>query len=103
MASHTADETTPKAEAPVVDALDTSPRAPQPDTSGKRVRAIPYQNGSTVIVDQADFRGLGIEHPQVKWDFRVNRFTVKVGQEISLEAAEALTKNFKETFEYIDG
>jgi len=88
----------------VVDTADVSPRAPAPDTSGKRVRAVPYQNGSTVIVDAKDFREYGIDHKQVKWDYRKDHFTVKVGtgdNQISQEAADFLTQNHKETFEYM--
>lgn len=89
----------------VHDEADTSPRAPEPATDGKRVRAVPYQGGSTIIVDPADFARIGLEQKKVTWDFRVDNFTVKVGTdegEISQEAADALTKRYPETFEYIN-
>lgn len=90
---------------PVTDAADTSPRGPAPDTSGKRVRAVPYQKGSTVRVREATFREHGIEHPTVVWDYRKDNFTVAVGTQdgqISEDAANFLTRKFKETFEFLD-
>ena len=89
---------------PVVDAADTSPRGPAPDTSGKRVRAVPYQKGSTVRVREATFAEHNISHPTVVWDYRKDNFTVAVGTnpgEISEKAANFLTTKFKETFEYL--
>lgn len=88
----------------VSDTADNSPRGPQPDTSGKRVRAIPYQKGSTIRVREATFAEHNIQHPTVVWDFRKDNFTVAVGTkdgEISPEAAEFLTTKYKETFEYL--
>lgn len=115
MASQTGKTTPDAASAPeetlttgeVADAADTSPRGPAPDTSGRRVRAIPYQNGNRIKLSSADFKQRGgFDHPPVLWDQRVDNYTVAVGtgyNQISEQAAEFLTKNFKETFEYIDG
>jgi len=80
------------------------------DTSGKRVRAIPAivtksnQRSTTVEVRRSDFKTIGIDHPTVVWDFRKDNFTVKVGEganQISAEAAKALTEQFPTSFEYI--
>lgn len=90
---------------PVTDTADTSPRGPAPDTSGKRVRAVPYQKGSTVRVREATFAEHGIQHPTVVWDYRKDNFTVAVGTQdgqISENAANFLTRKFKETFEFLD-
>lgn len=90
----------------VRDEQDTTVTAPGPDLSGKRVRAIPAKGGTTVIVRRADFKNVGIDHSDVTWDFRVERFTVSVGDgdgQISAEAAKFLTENYRESFEYING
>jgi hypothetical protein len=100
----------PQAEAPltpatVTDAADTSPRGPAPDTSGKRVRAIPYKGGTTVVVDAKDFKSNGVTQGKVTWDFRKDNFTVRVANgknnTLSAEAAEFLTKNYPTSFEYM--
>ena len=54
--------------AEVKDEKDTTPRT-GPDLSGKRVRAIAYQNATTVIVRRSDFKTASegeIDHPDVK-------------------------------------
>jgi hypothetical protein len=84
----------------IVDEADTSPRAPAPDTSGTRIEAIPYQNCTTVVIRSSDFAANGVNHPDVTWDFRVDKFTVKVGEKISEEAAELLVKNYSSQFKY---
>lgn len=95
--------------AEVRDEKDTTPRAAPAEVSGKRVRAIPYQNASTVILNTVDFKtasqGKISDHPQVVWDFRKDNFTVPVGGEnpvLTEEAAEFLTKNYPTDFEYIN-
>jgi hypothetical protein len=89
----------------VTDERDVSPRAAA-DTSGKRVRAIPAKGGTEVVVRPSDFkRALDLDHPKVTWNFRRDNFTVAVGKgegKISPEAADALTKNFPESFEYMN-
>lgn len=88
----------------VKDDRDTSPRGGQPDKSGTRVRAIPAKGGTEVVVRKSDFKqSLDIDHPEVKWNFRKDDFTVKVGEDggITKEAADALTKKHPESFEYI--
>jgi hypothetical protein len=89
----------------VTDERDTSPRGPAPDTSGKRVRAIPYQNESTIIVDKRDFEANGIkDQGQVKFDFRKDRLTLPVDGKVLTEAgAKFLTEQHGHAFEYIDG
>jgi hypothetical protein len=91
--------------AEVKDEADVSPRTAPADTSGKRIRAIPYQNASTVRVRPMDFNLGGIKHDLVEWDFRKDNFTLPVGGDnevISQEAADYLTKNFPTDFEYIN-
>jgi len=85
----------------VVDVADTAPRAPAPDTSGVRVEAIPYQNCTTVVIRKVDFALGGIDHPDVEWDFRIDNFTVKVGDGISQEAADFLVNGYPEQFKYL--
>lgn len=80
---------------------DEGVRAAGPKTDGKRIRAIPYENGSTIVVDKRDFASHGIDHPKVTWDYRKDNMTLKVGDGISEEAAEFLTKNYPTSFEYM--
>lgn len=88
------------------DERDTAERAPGPDTSGKRVRAIPTHGGTTIEVGTADFESIGVkDHPPVRWDFRKDNFTVAVGNgdnEISQAAANALTKYEPLRFEFLN-
>jgi hypothetical protein len=101
---------TPEAEAAIraSDPADVSPRAPGPDTSGRRVRAIPYQGGTRIELRTADFANHGIpDHPPVAWTFRKDDLTVPVievgngeGNTLRADAAEMLTKKFPTTFEY---
>jgi hypothetical protein len=89
------------------DKRDVSPRAAGPDTSGKRVRYIPYKGGTHVELSKQDFkRAFGIDHPGVHANFRNNIFTFEVGDgkrgTLSDEAADLLTKNFPTMFEYLD-
>lgn len=98
-------EAGPLTEAEVVDTADTAARTPAPDTSGKRVRAIPGAGGTTVVLDSRDFKANGISHKGVTWDYRKDNFTVKVGtgdNQLSEEAADFLTKNFPGQFEYLE-
>lgn len=94
--------------AEVKDTADTSPRTAPPNVSGKRLRAIPYQNASTVIVKRVDFRTASsgeIDHPDVRFDFRKDNFTVPVGGKeaiITDEAADFLASNYPTDFEYIN-
>lgn len=92
----------------VTDTADTTMRAPKPDTSGRRLRAIPYANGTTIKVSRADFKHNGINHGDVEFDFRVNNFTLPVnpkkGQKgISKEAADFLASEHPQQFEYMNG
>ena len=85
----------------IVDEADTALRAPAPDLSGKRIRAIPYQNCTTVRIRKIDFATGGVEQDDVEWDFRVEDFTVKVGKGISQEAADWLVNTFPADFVYV--
>lgn len=86
----------------VVDSADSSPRHVS-SKSGRRVKAIPFGDATTVIVREEDFRDAGkIDHPDVEWDFRVDNFTVTVGKEISTEASEFLVKNYSSSFQYVE-
>jgi hypothetical protein len=88
----------------IVDTADNAVPGPAPDLSGKRVRAIPGAGGTTVLVRRQDFKQHGIDHGDVQFDFRVDRFTLPVGKDkaLSTEAADFLTKNFPQSFEYLD-
>lgn len=92
------------------DERDTSPRV-KSNVSGKRVRAIPAVitkntgHATTIEVRRSDFKENDIDHPTVRWDFRKDNFTVKVGKkdgQISQEAADFLTENHPMSFEYLD-
>lgn len=89
------------------DKRDVSPRAAGPDTSGKRVRYIPYKGGTHVELSKADFkRAFGVDQAGVTANFRNNIFTFEVGDgkrnTITEEVADLLTKNFPTMFEYLD-
>lgn len=84
----------------VVDTADKSPRHLS-DKSKKRVRAIPFQNCTTVVIRESDFKLGDVDHKEVTWDFRVDDFTVVVGEGISKEAADYLTTSFPGDFEYV--
>jgi hypothetical protein len=85
----------------VVDSADVSPRQSS-GVAGKRVKAIPFGDATTVIVREEDFRDAGkIDHPDVEWDFRVDDFTVSVGKEISAEAADFLVSKYGDSFQYV--
>lgn len=85
----------------VVDVADTSPRVSNA-AGGKLLKAVPFGSATTVVVRSSDFKQAGnIDHPDVEWDFRVNDFTVTVGDEISSEAAEFLVKKYSDSFQYV--
>lgn len=84
----------------VVDSADKSVRHLS-DNGKKRIRAITFSNGTTVVIRESDFKAGGIDHKEVVWDFRVDDFTVAVGDGISAEAADYLTSNFSDSFEYV--
>lgn len=86
------------------DDRDVTERASEPDTTGKRVRAIPTHGGTTVKVSSTDFRNNGVEHEDVVFDFRKDDFTLPVGEEvgqISKKAADVITKLEPGRFEYM--
>ena len=103
-----ADEMTPEEQEAVraSDSRDVSPRAAGPDTSGKRVRYIPYKGGTHVELRRSDFRREGLDHPGVQANFRNNVFTFEVGDgkhnTLTEEAAELLTKKYPTMFEYLN-
>ena len=70
-------------------------------TSVKRIKAIPFSGGTTVIVRAVDFANAGVEHPDVTWDYRIDNFTVAVGDGISAEAASVLVSKFPGSFEFV--
>lgn len=87
--------------APVVDTADVSPRGPEPDTSGKRVRGIPQRGGTLIEITRADFKKHDIDHETVQFSGFKDNWTLAVGKSISVEAAEFLTKFAPETFEFL--
>lgn len=89
----------------VADDADNATRAAGPDLSGKRVRAIPGGGGTEVHISARDFKANGIDHGPVKFDYFVDRFTVKVGDkpgQLSKKAADFLTKFDPSSFEYME-
>lgn len=88
-------------EVPVADSADVSPRGPAPDTSGKRLRAIPQRGGTLIEVRASDFAANGIKHDTVRFSHFKDNWTLKVGHGISEDAAEFLAKFAPETFEFL--
>lgn len=71
-------------------------------SSVKKIKAIPFSGGTTVIVRSIDFETSGnIKHEDVTWDFRVDDFTVEVGSQISEEAANFLVEKFPSSFKFV--
>jgi len=106
------EDLTPDQQAEILanDTADVSPRAPEPELSGKRVRAIPAvitnsgDRGTTIEVRKSDFASKGIDHATVVFDSRKDHFTLPVGKNgLSEEAADFLTKNYPTSFEYMGG
>jgi len=83
-----------------VDAVDTNTdKAEKP--VGKRIKAIPFSGGTTVIIRKSDFEKTGVKHADVTWDYRIDDFTVVVGQGITEEAADALVNSFPDSFTFV--
>lgn len=105
LVANTPDDRAEKAQAAAVAADPDAAAKAKPDTSGKRVRAIPTHGGTTVSVSKAEFERVGVEdQDEVVWDFRTDDSTVKVGNElgeISEKAAEKITKLEPTRFEYL--
>lgn len=85
----------------VTDERDISPRVVKQSLKGQRVRAIPALGGTTIEIRDTDFAKGGIDHPTVTWDFRIDDFTVPVGEVLSREAAEYLCNSFPDSFRLI--
>lgn len=82
--------------------------APEEETvkqdTPKRIQAIPFSGGTTVIVRSKDFQNsCGINHDEVVWDYRIDNFCVKIGEGISDEAASFLAENYPNSFKIING
>lgn len=97
------------------DPLDTTVKPVVEDRdNSKRIRAIPYENGSTVRVSKADFANHGVNYHSVEFDFRRNDMTLRVVEKetsetgiydenvILAEVADWLTKKFPSQFEYVN-
>lgn len=91
-----------KTVAPQGDAVDDVVKAPVKAVP-KRVLALPFSGGTTIIIRDIDFAKGNVEHPTVTWDYRVKDFTVEVGNEITEEAANYLVKNFPDSFKFVQG
>ena len=87
--------------APVEDnaPVDVAPVEVAP--SGKRIQAIPFSGGTTVVIRDIDFNAGGVEHPAVTWDYRINDFTVEVGKGITEQAANFLVQSFPDSFKFV--
>lgn len=89
----------------VIRATDKADRSPRlhSDVSGKRLKAVPQFGGTTVVIRSSDFAAHGIKHHDVTFDFRVDKFTLPVGQNgISEEAAEFLISISPGQFKYVN-
>jgi hypothetical protein len=86
-----------------VDAVDAVETAPVEETKsvGKRIQAIPFSGGTTVVIRKSDFEKAGVEHASVTWDYRIDDFTVEVGKGITEEAANTLVNNFPDSFKFL--
>lgn len=72
-----------------------------PTIAKKKIKAIPFSNGTTVVIRAIDFENAGIKHPDVTWDYRIDNFTVSVGDKITNEAANLLVSKFPESFAFV--
>lgn len=72
-----------------------------PGTDKKKIKAIPFSNGTTVVIRAVDFENAGVEHADVTWDYRIDDFTVTVGDKITSEAANVLVTKFPESFVFV--
>lgn len=88
-------------EVPVEAQVDSVAVESAKPTGVKRIKAIPFSNGTTVIVRAVDFSAAGVEHPDVKWDYRIDDFTVAVGDGITAEAANVLVSKFPDSFKFV--
>ena len=86
----------------VVDTSDVTPRQ-EVNATGKRIQAVPFSGGTTIVVRSVDFENAGIEHPDVTWDYRTGDFTVEVGKAITAEAADLLVNKFPDSFRFVGG
>lgn len=110
----TASPTAGAPDAPVVtDEADTSPRAAEAKLDGKRVRAIPAvitksgDSATTVELTPKDIAIAGGPSLSrtLKWDGRVDNFTLAVGTgnlQIPADVADFLTGSYPQSFEYIN-
>lgn len=69
--------------------------------ASQRIKAIPFSGGTTVIIRDVDFQKGNVEHDTVTWDYRIDGFTVEVGNGISKEAADYLVKSFPGSFVFV--
>lgn len=83
---------------------DTESAPAEVTSGGKRVKAVPFSGGTTIVVRSSDFDKAGnIDHPDVTWDYRVDGFTVEVGKGITAEAADFLVNNYPDSFRFVEG
>lgn len=83
-----------------VEAVDAAP-VEEKKSVAKRIQAIPFSGGTTVVIRKSDFEKAGVEHADVTWDYRIDDFTVVVGQGITEEAANTLANNFPDSFKFL--
>lgn len=86
---------------PAAKAVVDAPVQESQPQSVKRIKAIPFSGGTTVVVRDVDFSNAGVEHPSVKWDYRIDNFTVTVGDKITAEAANLLVNKFPDSFKFV--
>lgn len=91
------------------------PEISEDDDKSPRIRAIPYENGSTIRVSRKDFADNGVTYHDIEFDFRRNDMTLKVVEEekenefgvhdpevIHKDVADWLTRKFPTQFEYVN-
>ena len=86
---------------PVAKAAKNAPVQESQPQSVKRLKAIPFSGGTTVVVRDVDFSNAGVDHPTVTWDYRIDGFTVIVGDKITDEAANILVNKFPDSFKFV--
>lgn len=95
------------------DPADTTTKIPTENLDGPRIRAIPYDNGSTIVVRKADFADHGIDHKTITFDFRNGDLTLPVVDKkgenyentpvVERAIADWLTSKYPMQFEYLNG
>lgn len=87
--------------APVEEVAPVESAPVEAKPSGKCIKAIPFSGGTTVVIRDIDFKAGSIDHAAVTWDYRIDDFTVKVGEGITEQAANFLVQSFPDSFKFV--